>query len=172
MWLHGPLRSACSHRPHVSASAILWKSWVPTCCLPPAVSVHTWEPFSIPASRGADAKIPSLLDTITTCCPLLRIMNGRGQKKRHFGNCIADSLFLLFSEKMMKTPANKNQTDSAGKCSWSNGEPAGCRGCTLLVAEVRGLSRSHRRGVISEAFPIMSAPSHLPCLMLKFQIRH
>lgn len=34
-----------------------------------------------------------------------------------FENCIADSLFLLFSEKMMKTTASKSHTDSAGKCS-------------------------------------------------------
>lgn len=34
----------------------------------------------------------------------------------HLGNRIADSLFLSFSEKMMKTAANKNHTDGAGEC--------------------------------------------------------
>lgn len=43
--------------------------------------------------------------------------------KRHFGNYIADSLFLLFSEKVMKTTASKNHTDSAGKCSLELQEP-------------------------------------------------
>lgn len=58
-------------------------SWTTVQCLPPpstcihilrhlrAMSVpqlHTWEAFSIPASSGADAEIPSLLNTLTSCC--------------------------------------------------------------------------------------------------------
>lgn len=40
-----------------------------------------------------------------------------GGRKRHFENCIADPLFLLFSEKGMKSTASKSHADSAGKCS-------------------------------------------------------
>lgn len=81
-----------------------------------APPLHTWEAFSIPANIGADAGIPSLLGTTTSCRWLLGIVNGSGEEK-HFRNCRADSLFLSFSEKMMKTTASKNQTDGAGKCS-------------------------------------------------------
>lgn len=34
-----------------------------------------------------------------------------------FGNCVAESLFLLFSEKMTKATTSKNHTESAGKRS-------------------------------------------------------
>lgn len=59
---------------------------------------------------------PHCLISSLAAADCLEMVNGRG-KKGHLGNYAADSLFLLSSEKMMKTAASKNHTDSAGKCS-------------------------------------------------------
>lgn len=174
--LFGPRRvnglpSACGFVDHCAAPA----TSIHTCPHPPSsesrecssaafhlqCQMHTWEAFSILANRGADAAIPSLLNIITSCCWLLRMVNGRG-KKGHLGNYVADSLFLLSSEKMMKTAASKNHTDSAGKCS-----PQLQEACRLplispgLFPEVLTFP-SHLGGTISEASgvsPCATTPS-------------